>query len=218
MMRYRIVALLTVISLLVGAPAARPASADPTCLPSVNTEVQIALRDTVSQGDVFPSVLVHLGDEVRLRGIARQVSIASNCSATETPQAYTWSLAYRPKGAPAAFDITPSLAMSSTLLPQFTATQLGVYAVRLEAGGTVNQLRVEVLRPARGWFPLGPEGLYLPPPFRLGGTSTGRVNALAYAPTNLDTLYAGSALGGCLSPSTAAPPGSPSWTTRACRR
>jgi hypothetical protein len=190
--------LLISLSLFVASGPARRAQAAPqnVCNPMDFVEVAITTRQFPSRGDIFPSMIARLGDEVPLEGRADHVVLAADCGLSRTPLPYTWSLARRDHGAPAAFDITGSLMGSHTLLPHFTATFHGVYEARLEAQGQVARLRIETVRPGLGWYSLGPEGLYFPSPLRFGTYFTGRVNALAYDPSNANILYAGSALGG----------------------
>jgi hypothetical protein len=152
------------------------------CIP--HTTNQVAATTTVKNiTGIEPMVMVEVGTQVHLIGIAQSETFDANCTSTKTQLPFKWALSFQ---APGQMPTNPVLSDNNTLTPQFNADARGIYTALLEASGFESVVRIETIAP-KGWYSLGPYGY--------GAGNTGRINTLAFDAKS-GFLYAGTALGG----------------------
>jgi hypothetical protein len=91
-----------------------------------------------------PGVQVVARTLVQLTGTCEEVRLEPDCTVTQNPLPFTWSLTFQPP-AGGETDITFSLVDGSTLTPHFIATSEGTYQARLRGGNNTLGMRTAVV-------------------------------------------------------------------------
>jgi hypothetical protein len=178
------------------APYAPAAGEAPDCVPSTTRHIYATARPTLR--GVTYGVQVAEGTRVEMYGVAEVRTRPADCSTLNVEYLpYTWSLTFTPAGGGPPEDRTSSLHDTATLYPWFMAEGLGTYHVLLLADGHPWPVPVQVIASDVAWSPIGPDGTRdAASTGEPADTATGRVNAIAFDPSQPGVLYAGSAWGG----------------------
>lgn len=189
---------------------------DSTCLPTSYDEgVLTAWPDS---GQAAPEVVVPIGSNVILSGVARHVSIDRQCHVTTNNLEAHWQISYRAPGT-VPVDVTSELRQvdASAVVPESKPRNCGDGFARCDSTGTyqasfyaqpgtyyatLNTTSGGITRKimsgdcaAGDWLNIGPE-VDTAVCAQNGVCSTGRVNGIAFDPDDESRIYVGTGGGG----------------------
>lgn len=149
----------------------------------------VSVSATPSFGSVAPTLVVPANTTVTIKGVAKTITTASDCTVTEKTPPFTWTMQFQQAGGFPGPSPQP-LSRGNTLTPTFnTGAQPGRFFVTLFAAGRLADVIIEVTSP-RGppWYSIGPDGSL--------ATSVGRVNDIAADFSRPGLLYIAAGRGG----------------------